>query len=220
MDSRVLARDMLISIGKAATILGVAVSTLRRWDEEDRLPATTRTMGGHRRYELTTVLVYTSLEGGAKTSTQQNTSEQLPVVTYARVSGAKQAQNLETQSTHLKTYVEQQGWYLAAEYRDIGSGLNDQRKGLLKLVRDLPILRPAKIVVSYLDRIARFGTTVFQTIGEIFGAEIVVTHATTSEPSFEEQLTQDMIALVTSFAGKLHRARRGQNADFSSAIPG
>ena len=99
---------------------------------------------------------------------------------------------------------------LIGEYRDIGSGLNDQRKGLLKLLRDLPVLQPAKMVVSYLDRLARFGTTVLQTIGELFGAEIVVTHGTANKLSFEEQLTQDVIALVTSFAGKLHRARRGQ----------
>lgn len=201
---------MLISIGKTAAILGVSVSTLRRWDKGEILPTTTRTAGGHRRYKLTIVLAHTGLEVGTKVSTQQNNSGQLLVVTYVRVSSAKQAQNLETQSLHLRAFVEQQGWTLVEEYRDIGSGLNDQRKGLLKLLRDLPVLQPAKIVVSYLDRLARFGTTVLQTIGKLFGTEIVVTHGTTNELSFEEQLTQDMIALVTSFAGKLHRARRGQ----------
>ena len=212
---------MLISIGKTATILGVSISTLRRWDKDTVLPAITRTEGGHRCYELTAVLTHAGLEVGTKEMLQHDSSRQLPVVTYARVSSAKQAQDLETQSLHLKSFVEQQGWMLVEEYHDIGSGLNDQRKGLLKLVRDLPVLQPAKIVVSYLDRLARFGTTVLQTIGELFGAEIVVTHATASEPSFEEQLTQDMIALVTSFAGKLHRARRGQQtvgAGIASAI--
>ena len=73
---------MLISIGKTAAILGVSVSTLRRWDKDEKLPATTRTEGGHRRYELTIVLAHTGLEVGAKMPAQQNNSGQLPVVTY------------------------------------------------------------------------------------------------------------------------------------------
>lgn len=201
---------MLISIGKTATMLGVSVSTLRRWDKDQRFPAASKTLGGHRRYDLTSIL---TCYGQNKTNTRESCtvgSEHLPVVIYARVSSAKQTQDLETQSKHLKSFVEQQGWKIIEEYHDIGSGLNDQRKGLLRLVRDLPVLRPAKIVVSYLDRLARFGTAILQAIGEVFGTEIVVTHASTDQLSFEEQLTQDMIALVTSFAGKLHRARRGQ----------
>lgn len=39
---------MYISIGKVATILGVAVSTLRRWDNEGKLPADYKTIGKHR----------------------------------------------------------------------------------------------------------------------------------------------------------------------------
>ena len=129
---------------------------------------------------------------------------------YARVSSAKQVQDLETQFKHLKSFVEQHGWKVIAEYHDIGSGLNDQRKRLLRLVHDLPVQRPAKIVVSYLNRIARFGTAILQAIGRVFGLEIVVTRAPTEELSSEEQLTQNMIVLVTPFAGKLPRAGRGQ----------
>ena len=193
---------MLISIGKTATMLGISVSTLRRWDKNQRSPAALKTLGGYRRYDLTSILTFYDQKKTHTREAHAVTSEHLPVVIYARVSSAKQAQDLETQLKHLKSFVEQQGWKAIAEYHDIGSGLNGQRKGLLRLVRDLPVLRPAKIVVNYLDRLAKFGTTILQAIGEIFGAEIVVTHATTEELPFEDQLTQDMIALVTSFAGK------------------
>ena len=210
---------MFVSIGKTATMLGVSVSTLRRWDKDQKFPAALKTLGGHRRYDLTSILTFYGQKETNTRETHAVTSEHLPVVIYARVSGAKQAQDLETQSKHLKSFVEQHGWKVIAEYHDIGSGLNDQRKGLLRLVHDLPVLRPAKIVVSYLDRLARFGTAILQAIGEVFGAEIVVTHVSTEELSFEEQLTQDMIALVTSFAGKLHRARRGQQTHTEKKVP-
>ena len=126
------------------------------------------------------------------------------------MSSSKQAKDLETQSYYLKSFAIQQCWAVLKEYQDIGSGLNDQRKGLLKLLHDLPILRPTKIVVSYLDRLARFGTGVIQAVGELFGVDIVSAQHLEQAPSYEEQLTQDNLAILTSFAGKLHCSHRGR----------
>jgi putative resolvase len=95
-------------------------------------------------------------------------------------------------------------------YHDIGSGLNDSRKGLLRLLRDLPSLQPDKIVCTYEDRLARFGIKLLEAICTYFSAKIVVTQQQRQPVSLEEQVVQDVIALITSFAGKLHRARRGQ----------
>ena len=41
---------MYVRIGKAATIMGVAKSTLRRWEKEEKMIADYRIVGGHRRY--------------------------------------------------------------------------------------------------------------------------------------------------------------------------
>ena len=43
---------MYISIGKVATMVGVAVSTLRRWDTKGQLLADYKTIGKHRRYNI------------------------------------------------------------------------------------------------------------------------------------------------------------------------
>jgi excisionase family DNA binding protein len=42
----------LLKIGEAAEVLGVSVSTLRRWDSEGRVRSDERTAGGQRRYDL------------------------------------------------------------------------------------------------------------------------------------------------------------------------
>jgi len=42
----------LVGIGQAAAHYGVNVVTMRRWEREERLPPTSRTIGGHRRYRL------------------------------------------------------------------------------------------------------------------------------------------------------------------------
>ena len=199
-------------------MMGVSTSTLRRWDRRQQLRAAYRTVGGHRRYDLQVIATKIA---GKETTTKPLTVTEIPVtpvVTYARVSAAKQRNDLTTQHEHLKAYAEQHGWNVVHSYQDIGSGLNDQRKGLLQLLRDLPILRPTKIVVSYSDRLARFGITIIQLVGTMFGAEVVTTHTCEEQVPFDQQLVQDMIALVTSFAGKLHRSRRGQQTtDFASS---
>ena len=49
--------DELISIGEAAELLGVSISTLRRWDESGRFPAI-ESRGGHRRYSKSQIEIY------------------------------------------------------------------------------------------------------------------------------------------------------------------
>ncbi len=66
------------------------------------------------------------------------------------------------------------------------------------------------IVCSYQDRLARFELTLLQTICAIFNPKIVVTHESTHKKSLEEQLAKGVLAILTSFAGKLYRARRGK----------
>ena len=43
--------ERLVSIGEAASALGVSITTLRRWEASGRLTAK-HTAGGHRRYDL------------------------------------------------------------------------------------------------------------------------------------------------------------------------
>ena len=43
---------MNVSIGEAALIIGVSVSTLREWDKNETFKPTFRTVGGHRRYSF------------------------------------------------------------------------------------------------------------------------------------------------------------------------
>ncbi|MFQ5976929.1 MAG: IS607 family transposase [Candidatus Heimdallarchaeota archaeon] len=201
---------MFISTGKAALLLGVSPSTLRRWDAAKILVPTFRTPGKHRRYQLTKLLEW-SKQAPKQPHNQCVLQQPRPrVVAYARVSGSKQRRELTRQIAHLDFNIQAQGWQHVKTYHDIGSGLNDSRKGLLRLLRDLPSLQPDKIVCTYEDRLAQFGIKLLEIICTYFSAQIVVTQQQRQPISLEEQVMQDVIALVTSFAGKLHRARRGQ----------
>lgn len=71
---------MWIAIGKAAKIYGVSTSTLRRWEREGKMHPEFRTLGGHWRYNLNTLL-------GQVDPTLANLP--INVVGYVRVSGAE-----------------------------------------------------------------------------------------------------------------------------------
>ena len=210
---------MLIRISQAAYILGVSATTLRRWDLTGNLKPTLRTQGGHRRYKLTSILAYTTT-GDSPTEEHETRGRHTPTaVTYARVSSPRQKEDLVRQETHLQSVVDERGWSLLRSYRDIRSGLNDQRKGLLRLVRDLPVLQPSVVVCSYGDRLARFGTNILRVVCELFGTRIIVTQDQQHPPTSDQQLVSDVLAVLTSFAGKLHRSRRGRQTVSAETVP-
>ena len=197
---------MYVSIGKAARTIGVSRSTLRGWDRKKLFKADYRTEGGHRRYSMNKLLLKIGKIKEPKNEKGEKKSKSIRVVTYARVSSSKQKKDLVRQIDHLEAYVKEQGWVLIKQYSDVGSGLNDKRKGLLKLIQELPILQPMMILASYQDRLTRFGTKLLETICALFSTEIIITHTDKQRQSLQEQLVEDVLAVLTSFAGKLHRS--------------
>lgn len=199
---------MYVSIGKVASMLGVGVSTLRRWDNTGKLQADYKTIGKHRRYELATIEQFVTGKHQESPSTITNTFKTASV--YCRVSGSKQKHDLETQQAYLENYVRQQQWKHLKTFKDIGSGLKDTRKDLLRMIRELPVLRPTYLVISYQDRLARFGLAIIKQMCQIFNVTIIVANIQETNVSPDQQLVADVLAMLTSFAGKVHRARRGK----------
>lgn len=204
---------MYVSIGTAAEYLGVSTSTLRRWEKQNILISTYRTVGNHRRYQFKQIIQF--LHRISYKAVKFKFKESIPkpqAILYARVSGSKQRHDLTRQISHLQDFTVNQGWTIQKIYKDIGSGVNEKRKGLNRLLKELPVLQPDYLVCAYPDRLARFGTGLITTICNIYSIKIIYTNQNSHVVSNEEKLTQDFIAILTSFAGKLHRQRRGRYA--------
>lgn len=143
---------MLVSIGKAAQVLGVCIKTLRRWEAKNII-IPYRTSRNHRRYDLDALFSFLeTLEYHPKPIHSTNTA-----AIYARVSSAKQKNDLATQAQYLMTYAKQ-FHQSVIPYIDIGSGLNDKRLNLLRLIKDALHRKFDSLYITYLDRLARFGT--------------------------------------------------------------
>lgn len=155
-----------ISIGIASNLLGVCPKTLRRWDRAGKLRPAFRTLGNHRRYDRQ--LVITRLRGASTQLSQKvpKTGSRIAerAAIYGRVSSSRQKTtgDLGRQLEALHDYCREHGFQSISTYSDIGSGLNDRRKGLLRLLRDVAGGKLDVIVVNYRDRLARFGIQVLR----------------------------------------------------------
>jgi len=89
-----------------------------------------------------------------KTNNKQSIAKPTACI-YSRVSSAENKSNLNAQAERLTNYSIAKGYRIYKVVKEVGSGLNDNRKQLAKILVDdgYNIL-----VVEHKDRLARFGT--------------------------------------------------------------
>ena len=115
-------------------------------------------------------------------------------VIYTRVSSIKQKADLERQQELLLSAYPD-----AKVIQDIGSGINFHRPGFSKLVRDVCRDRISNIVVTYKDRIARFGYELFEQVCKEHGTTILV-HSQINRPTDDnEELKDDLLSIINVF---------------------
>lgn len=138
---------------------------------------------------------------------QVNNSQRTKTAIYARVSLSEQRQtNLETQALRLCEYAAKKGYKVDQIVKEVGSGLNDQRPKLIKLLKDPTIKR---IIVEHRDRLTRFGFNYLQTMADVNGFEIEVVNKTLVNDS--NDLMADFTAIITSFCSRLYAKRRAEH---------
>jgi putative resolvase len=185
-----------VKIGKAAEIFGVSIQTLRRWEADKTLVSHRKSSGGTRYYDIDKLL-------GLK-----NTDSDLTIA-YARVSSHDQKEDLTRQANLLSSYCITKGWNYEV-IQDLGSGMNYQKKGLKRLI-DLILERKIKrLVLTHKDRLLRFGAELVFSLCEARQIEIVIINQG-KETSFEEELAQDVLEIITVFSARLYGARSHRN---------
>jgi len=126
------------------------------------------------------------------------------VVIYARVSSSDQKQDLKRQEKRLISFCNARGWQVHKSYTEVGSGLNDKRPKLQKILSDRSI---TKIVVEHKDRLARFGINYIDLLLKLDEREIFIVNGIEDD---EEDLMQDFVSIITSFTARLYGKRRSK----------
>lgn len=123
------------------------------------------------------------------------------VVLYARVSSTKQhdAGDLERQIDALKRHCPEYDKVIS----DVGSGLNFKRKGLLALLDEVEAGRVAKVVVTYRDRLARFGIELLEHTFRKHGTALdVVSRDEDAAQDAAQELGEDLLAVCNYFVAQ------------------
>jgi len=129
--------------------------------------------------------------------------EEVRAVIYARVSSSDQRKDLKRQVEYLTSYCTAKGYKLVDTITDIASGLNTRRKGLQKLFKLVSNRKVDVVLVTHKDRLTRFGYEYLEYFFSQFGARIEAIHGDEKKDT-QQELVEDLIAIITSFAGKLY----------------
>lgn len=197
--------DRLLTIAETRKLLNVSKSTLQRWDREKILIAQ-RTEGGHRRYLLSEI---EALMG--KKNENKAESKEIVVATYARCSTQDQKQHgdLDRQSARIFEYCTKHKYKVEYIIKDIGSGLNDKRKGFVQLCNLAVERKINKVVIEHKDRLTRFQFNLIAFFFKSYGVDIEVVD--NKECSEQEELVNDIMMLLASFNGKYYSLRAQEN---------
>ena len=194
-----------VSISKASEILGVSKSTLRRWDEEGRLKPIRKEKGGHRRYDTDVLDAY---QGIAK----KESTNDLGVAVYCRVSSVDQKSHgdLEWQKLRLLEYCATQHYRVDYIMDEVGSGMNDKRKKLRRLMKLAREHKFSKLIIERCDRLTRFNYEHLVEYFESHGVQIEYL-STVLDTSFESDLVNDILSIIMVFSAKLYGKRSREN---------
>ena len=192
-------------------MLGVTAQTLRNWDKEGKLKPTYVKSNGYRYYSEESILSYTQ---------ERKTKKNLNVIGYARVSSKKQLDDLERQVDNIKEYLSNK-YETFDIITDVGSGINYNKPGLLKLIEKINKKEVDLIVVLYKDRLLRFGFELIEYFAKLNNVKVEIIDNTIDKTQ-DQELVEDLVQIITVFSCKLQGNKKGKTKqllnDFSQKI--
>lgn len=125
-------------------------------------------------------------------------------VCYARVSSADQKDDLKRQADRLKAFAIGMGVEDPEVVMETGSGMNDRRRKLNRLLSDPTV---TGIIVEHRDRLARMNAGLVESALKAQGRRIIVVDDT----ELDDDLVRDMTEVITSFCARLYGRRAAKH---------
>lgn len=122
------------------------------------------------------------------------------VVAYCRVSSHDQKADLEGQAGRVLTMCSERGLRIDRTFTEIGSGLNERRTKLRKVLADPKV---STIVVEHCDRLARLGVEYLEAALSAHGRTVVIL----DDAELPDDLARDLTEVLTSMCARLYGRR-------------
>lgn len=128
-------------------------------------------------------------------------------VIYARVSSNDRKTSLIEQQKRLEEFSNLKGFNIVKSYKEIASGMNDNRPMLNKIFNDD---NWDVLVIENKDRLTRFGFNYIEKLLKIQGKSIMVVNTTDDDKT---DLMKDLISVIYSFSARMYGLRRRKNKE-------
>jgi putative resolvase len=183
----------LLRVSRAAHELGLHPLTVRKWIKAGKITAIR--VGNEARIPRSEIERLVGKTDGRL------------LVLYGRVSGHGQKEDLDIQIQRLQAWA-------AAERKgqeplvlsDIGSGLKASRRQLQRLLKLVCEDKVGEVAMTSEDRLTRLGQEYLETLFACFGVTLTVLEPG-EEKTPEQELTDDLLALIASFSGRRYGMR-------------
>ena len=182
-------------------ILGVTAQTLRNWDKENKLKPTYVKSNGYRYYSEESILAYTQ---------ERKTKKNLNVIGYTRVYKENEIE-LSKQKENIEKYLKERYEHYEI-IEDIGSGINYNKPGLLKLIEKINKKEVDVIVVLYKDRLLRFGFELVEHFASLNNVKIEVLDKI--DKTQDEELLETLKEIIDDTKDKI----KGENKNIKRAL--
>jgi predicted site-specific integrase-resolvase len=93
---------------------------------------------------------------------------------------------------------------------DLGSGMNYHKKGLKRLLDRIVEDEVGRLVLTHKDRLLRFGADLIFALCQARQVEVVIINQG-GDTSFEEEMANDVLEIITVFSARLHGSRSHRN---------
>jgi len=193
----------MYKVGEVSEILGVTSQTLHNYDKNGVLKFE-RTNGGHRLVSREELIKYLDSKG---LIVDDLVVEKKDVI-YARVSSHEQKTRGDLDRQVTKILEGFQGQIKnPIVLKEVGSGLNDKRRQLLKLINMVLNDEVDAVYITYKDRLTRFGYNYLETVFLYKGVKINVLSIEAEGTDSAKEFANDIMSLIASFSGKLYGMR-------------
>lgn len=127
---------------------------------------------------------------------------------YARVSTAKQKNDLQNQIDTVIRFANERGYKVSKVYSDVASGLSYDRGNFTELLNDVIEHKWKTVFVENKDRLTRVSFGMWKELFEKFGCTLIAINDEISPKGEDEEIFADIISILHCFAMRMYSSRR------------
>lgn len=179
----------------AKQIVGCSDNTLRAWADSGKINVIRSKNNSKRFYDISSFI-----------SNESNSLENINIkkqICYCRVSSKHQKDDLERQVNSM-----QEKYPNATIIKDIGSGINWKRKGLISMLQQIKNNQVGEIIIAHRDRLCRFAFELFEQIFGLYQVKLVVLDSGETEQTSQSELCEDILSIMQIYACRKMGKRR------------